>query len=52
VTLTLTGTAARNRRFLADKPEPYEKVVDRLLASPQYGENMAAYWANISLFGK
>ncbi len=31
--------------FLADKsPDAYEKLVDRLLASPRYGENMARTW--------
>lgn len=31
--------------FLADKsPNAYEKVVDRLLASPKYGERMAIDW--------
>lgn len=34
--------------FLADKsPDAYEKVVDRLLASPQYGERMAEYWLDL-----
>ena len=47
-TLDLTGlppTPAENDAFLADKaPNAYEKVVDRLLASPAYGENEARYW--------
>lgn len=31
--------------FLADKdPAAYEKAVDRLLASPHYGERMALFW--------
>ena len=54
VTLTLTGlppTLAEVDAFLADKsPDAYEKVVDRLLASPAYGENMAAYWMNIARY--
>jgi len=34
--------------FLADEsPEAYENVVDRLLASPHYGERMAAYWLDL-----
>ena len=45
VTLDLTGlppTPAEVDAFLADKsPNAYEKVVDRLLASPRYGERMA-----------
>ena len=28
----------------------YEKVVDRLLASPDYGEHMAAYWLDIARY--
>ena len=48
VTLDLTGlppTPAETRAFLADKtPSAYEKVVDRLLASPRYGERMAIRW--------
>src|ERR1019366_8989039 len=54
VTLTLTGlppTLAEVDAFLADSsPNAYEKVVDRLLASPAYGENMAAYWMNIARY--
>ncbi len=54
VTLTLIGlppTLAEVDAFLADKsPDAYEKVVDRLLASPAYGENMAAYWMNIARY--
>ena len=45
VTLDLTGlppTPAEVDAFLADtSPDAYEKVVDRLLASPRYGERMA-----------
>jgi hypothetical protein len=48
VTLDLTGlppTPAETNAFLADKnPNAYEKVVDRLLASPRYGERMAIRW--------
>ncbi|MEM8526911.1 MAG: DUF1553 domain-containing protein [Bacteroidota bacterium] len=37
--------------FLADEsPEAYEKAVDRLLASPQYGERMATDWMDVSRF--
>ena len=38
--------------FLADKsPDAYEKVVDRLLASPRYGEHMARYWLDAARYG-
>ena len=34
--------------FLKDQsPDAYEKLVDRLLASPHYGERMAIYWLDI-----
>jgi hypothetical protein len=48
VTLDLTGlppTSAELADFLRDtSPGAYEKVVDRLLASPRYGERMAVRW--------
>ena len=48
VTLDLTGlppTAAELDAFLHDRsPGAYERVVDRLLASPRYGERMAIRW--------
>jgi hypothetical protein len=34
--------------FLADRsPDAYEKVVDRLLASPRYGERWARHWLDV-----
>jgi hypothetical protein len=34
--------------FLADKsPDAYEKVVDKLLASPRYGERWARHWMDV-----
>ena len=48
VTLDLTGlvpTPAEGDAFLADSaPGAYERVVDRLLASPRFGEHRARYW--------
>ena len=48
VTLDLTGiipTAAEVEAFVADRaPDAYEKLVDRLLASPRYGEHRARNW--------
>lgn len=37
--------------FLADKsPDAYEKVVDRLLASPHYGERWARPWLDLARY--
>ena len=51
VTLDLTGlppSPAEVDAFLNDKsPDAYEKVVDRLLASPAYGERWAAKWLDV-----
>jgi hypothetical protein len=48
VTLDLTGlppTAEEVASFLKDtSPNAYEKVVDRLLASPRYAEQQAIHW--------
>src|SRR5207253_1421941 len=34
--------------FLGDKrPDAYERVVDRLLASPRYGERWGRYWLDL-----
>jgi hypothetical protein len=54
VTLDLTGlppTPAEVDAFLADKsPQAYEKLVDRLLASPRYGERMATDWLDVARY--
>jgi hypothetical protein len=48
VSLDLTGlppSVAEVDAFLADRsPAAYERVVDRLLASPHYGEHQARFW--------
>ena len=37
--------------FLADgTPDAYEKLLDRLLASPRYGERMAADWMDLARY--
>lgn len=47
----LTGlppTPEEVKAFVEDKdPEAYEKVVERLLASPHYGERMAVWWLDL-----
>ena len=38
--------------FAADQsPDAYEKMVDRYLASPRYGEHRARYWLDAARFG-
>ena len=48
LTLDLTGlppTPDELDRFLSDRtPDAHERAVDRLLASPRYGEHFARYW--------
>lgn len=50
----LTGlppTVAELRAFLADdQPGAYERVVDRLLASPEYGERWAQHWLDVARY--
>jgi hypothetical protein len=54
VTLDLTGlppTPEEVDGFLNDdSPDAYEKVVDRLLASPQYGEQEAHFWLDAARY--
>ncbi len=54
VSLDLIGlppTPAEVDAFIADKsPDAYEKVVDRLLASPRYGEKMALHWLDLARY--
>ena len=41
------------RAFVEDKaPNAYEKVVDRMLASPHYGERWARHWLDVEHFGE
>ncbi|HZU31657.1 MAG TPA: DUF1553 domain-containing protein [Candidatus Angelobacter sp.] len=54
VSFDLTGlppTSEEVSAFIADKsPHAYEKQVDRLLASPHYGENMASLWLDLARY--
>ena len=55
VTQDLTGlppTREEVEQFLADSsPEAYQKLVDRLLASPHFGERMAVDWMDVARYG-
>lgn len=55
VTLDLTGlppTPEELDAFLKDaSPKAYEKVVDRLLASPRYAEHQARQWLDVARYG-
>jgi hypothetical protein len=54
VTYDLTGlppTPAEVEAFLKDQsPDAYDKVVDRLLASPRYGERWGRHWLDIARY--
>lgn len=56
VSLSLTGlppTLEDVDAFVADAaPDAYEKLVDRLLASPAYAEHMATYWMDLARFSE
>lgn len=55
VTLDLTGlppTPSEVDAFVNDShPDAYEKVVDRLLESRRYGEQMTRYWLDLVRYG-
>lgn len=54
LSLDLTGlppTLAELNAFLNDdSPHAYEKLIDRLLASPHYGEHRARYWLDAARY--
>jgi len=56
LTYDLTGlppAPADVKQFVSDKnQDAYEKLVDRLLASPRYGERWARHWLDVVHFGE
>src|SRR5450432_88598 len=49
----LPPTVEETAAFVADpSPEAFEKVVDRLLASPQYGERWGRHWLDLARFAE
>jgi mono/diheme cytochrome c family protein len=54
VSLDITGlppSLELQNRFLSDKSDDaYEKIVDALLAQPQYGEKMAIHWMDVARY--
>ena len=54
VSLDLTGlppTPEQVREYLSDnRPDAYERLVDRLLDSPHYGEKWARYWLDLARY--
>ena len=54
LSFNLTGLPPRPQEvanFLADRsPHAYEKLVERLLASPQYGERWARHWLDVARY--
>jgi hypothetical protein len=56
VTFDLTGlppTPVEVESFVRDdSPRAYERLVDRLLASPRYGERWARHWLDLVRFGE
>jgi Protein of unknown function (DUF1553)/Protein of unknown function (DUF1549) len=55
-TFDLTGlppTPAEVKAFMEDEsPKAFEKVVDRLLASPHYGEKWARHWLDLARYAE
>jgi hypothetical protein len=54
LTLDLTGIPSSRQeveRFVSDPhPAAYERLIDRLLASPRYGEQMAHHWLDAARY--
>src|SRR5439155_12085025 len=56
VTFDLTGlppTPDEVKEFVSDhRPDAYERLVERFLASPRYGERWARHWLDVVHFGE
>jgi hypothetical protein len=56
VTFDLTGLPPMPEEIAAflrdDSPNAYEKVVDRLLSSPHYGERWGRHWLDLARYGE
>jgi hypothetical protein len=54
--LDLTGlrpSYGEVQAFVTDRdPKAYEKLIDRLLASPRYGERWGRYWLDVARYGE
>ena len=51
--LGLPPTFADVEKFAADaSPDAYERLVDRLLASPHYGERWGRHWLDVARYGE
>ncbi len=51
--LGLPPTPAEVNAFLSDTaPDAYERLIERLLSSPHYGERWARHWLDVARFGE
>jgi mono/diheme cytochrome c family protein len=49
----LPPSAEEVEAFVADgSPDAYERLIDRLLASPHYGERWARHWLDVARYGE
>ena len=49
----LAPTREEVETFIADEsPDAYSKLIDRLLASPHYGERWGRHWLDVARFGE
>lgn len=51
--LGLPPTYEEAEAFIADRsPDAYERLIDRLLVSPRYGERWARHWLDVAHYGE